>query len=77
MQGRLLSPDRRLDQLPASARPHFYLYSAAPASLSKTVNIPDLVRVALTDTKRSLQDYHQKKMFVQGWHQSMIILRKF
>ena len=29
-------------------------------------NIADLVKVALTDTKRSLQDYHQKKMFIEG-----------
>ena len=48
--------------------PHWFLYSLAPCSpLTKLhINIPDLVKVALTDTKRSLQDYHQKKMFIEG-----------
>ena len=51
-----------------TAQPDIFLYNIGAHSLNKIVNIPDLVKVALTDTKRSLQDYHQKIMFVQGFH---------
>ena len=51
-----------------SNKPQLYLYSTVSNSVGKMINIPDLVKVALTDTKKSLSDYHQKKMFIQGYH---------
>ena len=58
--------DRLEDHL---SPPHWFLYSLnTPCSdLTKlNINIPDLLKVALTDTKRSLPDHIQKKMFIQG-----------
>ena len=50
-----------------SQQPQLFLYSESRLEPGKVpLNIPDLIRLALTDTKRSLQDYHQKKMFIQG-----------
>ena len=50
-----------------SQQPQLFLYSVSRLEPGKVpLNIPDLIRLALTDTKRSLQDYHQKKMFIQG-----------
>ena len=49
-------------------QPDLYLYSVSPCSYNKVINIPDLVKLALTDTKRSLQDYHLRKLFAQGYH---------
>ena len=50
-----------------SQQPQLFLYSMSSLDPGKVpLNIPDLIRLALTDTKRSLQDYHQKKMFIQG-----------
>ena len=75
-EGRMLHHDDSMENMeiilsqitPGPGQPHFYLYSLSPSNLNKVINIPDLVKLALTDTRRSLQDYHQKKMFAQGYH---------
>ena len=36
-------------------QPDLYLYSVSPCSYNKVINIPDLVKLSLTNTKRSLQ----------------------
>ena len=43
----------RVSSLPD--QPDLYLYSVTPCSYNKVINIPDLVKLALTNTKRSLQ----------------------
>ena len=66
--------DRLEDHL--SPQSHWFLYSlVTPCSdLTKlNINLPDLLKVALTDTKRSLPDHIQKKMFIQG--EDQIIFR--
>ena len=68
-EGQRLHPEDSLNISPGPPdQPDFYLYSITPCSYNKVINIPDLVKLALTDTKRSLQDYHLKKMFAQGYH---------
>ena len=68
-EGQRLHPEDSLNISPGPPNtPDFYLYSITPCSYNKVINIPDLVKLALTDTKRSLQDYHLKKMFAQGYH---------
>ena len=50
-------------------QPQLYLYSLNRLDPGQVqIVIPDMIRLALTDTKRDLQDYHQKKMFIQGYH---------
>jgi len=69
--GELLHPDVKTIDLvdnSSASQPHLYLFIIGNNSLSKMINIPDLIKIALTDTKKSLQDYHQKKMFIQGYH---------
>ena len=66
--------DRLEDHL---SPPHWFLYSLnTPCSdLTKlNINIPDLLKVALTDTKRSLPDHIQKKMFIQGENQFRFVI---
>jgi len=36
--------------------------------LHQPLHVPELVTHALKDARRSVQDYHQKKMFVHGYH---------
>ena len=70
----LLSRDMELrtsDQMTEASvnhRPQLYCYMVEGPQIRKTINIPDLIKVALTDTKKKLQDHHQKKMFIQGYH---------
>ena len=69
--GELLHPDVKTIDLvdnSSASQPHLYLFIINNNSLSKMINIPDLIKIALTDTKKSLQDYHQKKMFIKGYH---------
>ena len=68
--------DRLEDHL--SPQSHWFLYSlVTPCSdLTKlNINLPDLLKVALTDTKRSLPDHIQKKMFIQGEDQIRLTVR--
>ena len=68
--GRVVRAEDRLED--HLSPPHWFLYSLnTPCSdLTKlNINIPDLLKVALTDTKRSLPDHIQKKMFIQGENQ--------
>ena len=66
---RLDTEDDSLDRVSSLPdQPDLYLYSVTPCSYNKVINIPDLVKLALTDTKRSLQDYHLRKLFAQGYH---------
>ena len=53
--------------------PHLYLYTISEQKtvrdyLQQPCHIPELVTCALKDTRRSVQDYHQKKMFIHGYH---------
>ena len=66
-RGRVVRPEDRLED--HLSPPSWFLYSlVTPCSdLTKlNINIPDLLKVALTDTKRTLPDHIQKKMFIQG-----------
>ena len=36
--------------------------------LNQTLHIPELVTCFLKDTRKSVSDYHQKKMFIHGYH---------
>ena len=68
-EGQRIQTDDSLDISPSlHDQPDLHLYSVTPCSYNKVINIPDLVKLALTDTKRSLQDYHLKKLFAQGYH---------
>ena len=56
-----------------SPEPHLYLYiiseqKTVSSYLQQPCHIPELVTCALKDTRRSVQDYHQKKMFIHGYH---------
>ena len=68
-EGQRLDTEDSLDMVSSLAdQPDLYLYSVSPCSYNKVINIPDLVKLALTDTKRTLQDYHLRKLFAQGYH---------
>ena len=45
-----------------------FCFIVGESTINKSIDIPDLVKVALTDTQRRLQDHHQKKCSVQGYH---------
>ena len=74
-QGRVVRAEDRLED--HLSPPCWFLYSlVTPCSdLAKLqINIPDLLKVALADTKRSLPDHIQKKMFIQGGEQKQRLL---
>jgi len=57
----------------ASPEPHLYLYTISEhktvqSYLQQPLHIPELVTCFLKDARRSVQDYHQKKMFIHGYH---------
>ena len=56
-----------------SPEPHLYLYTISEHNtvrpyLQQPLHIPELVTCFLKDARRSVQDYHQKKMFIHGYH---------
>ena len=73
--GSAVSPSLSLDQaaILTSSEPHLYLFTMSePRSvreyLQQPLHIPELVTCFLKDARRSVQDYHQKKMFIHGYH---------
>jgi len=51
---------------------HLFLFSLVERPvqhyLQQPLHVPELVTHALKDARRTVQDYHQKKMFVHGYH---------
>ena len=73
--GQGVSPSLSLEQsgFLNSPEPLLYLYTVTEQRsvkdyLQQPLHIPELVTAALRDARRSVQDYHQKKMFIHGYH---------
>ena len=66
--GFAVPPNLSLEQtaIRTSHEPHLYLYTIS--DMQQLCHIPELVTCDLKDTRRSVQDYHQKKMFIHGYH---------
>ena len=63
-EGQRIQTDDSLDISPSlHDQPDLHLYSVTPCSYNKVIIFPDLVKFALTDTKRSL-----KKLFAHDYH---------
>jgi len=73
--GVVLSTNQIIDHgnLRTNQEPNLYLFTkngkkSAKDYLQQSLQIPELVACFLKDARREVQDYHQKKMFIHGYH---------
>ena len=73
--GVVLSANQIIDHgnIRTNQEPNLYLFTkngkkSAKDYLQQSLQIPELVACFLKDARREVQDYHQKKMFIHGYH---------